>query len=454
MIKTLPTYLVLVSFVTLAACSGSGSDGESSQPETNSPSAEPPLVGNPTLESPLRLCSGECDFDLRDDFNNEPVDQSRAIPAFGDVQADQVFDTSFQKITHVGQIPITARNPNTYRVRHYYSKANHLNADESYAIFNTNNGANWVYNTASWEPVLELNLVSGDPEIHWHPTDPDIFYVVDFVLNESADNRAFYRYQISSNTKTLLRDFDQYENASGQHEGNMDIAGRKYAMIGDLPNGNRELLVYDVLDDSIVGPVPVTVSETGDWVSVSPSGVFVVAMGNNFTSVYDAATLDLLYRLPDGSYGHADICYLEDGREAMVFDGADYPLDDNDRTINAAVLATGELIKMGTISWTQTPHISCRNTELPGWALVTNSDRQDGAPTYNALLDELYWLKLDGSQSVRRIAHHHSNAVVDYFGEAHAVSNKDGSKIIFASNWHDRDNTLSYLIDLSAKKTN
>lgn len=416
---------------------------------------EPPIIANPVVTSPLVICDTLCDFNLRDDKDNAPVDFDRPIPQRLSLVTDPQFDTQIQKIVSPSQIPDNPNDPGaTERVRHYYAKANHLNADESYAIFFTNSGGTWIYETANWTPVQPLNLVSGDPEIHWHPTDPDIFYVVDFVLNDSFDNRAFYRYEISSGTKTLIRDFSQYDNASGQHEGNMDVSGRKYAMIGDYANGDRDLFVYDVIDDSMVGPVPVSVSETGDWVSISPSGVFVVAMGNNFITVYDASTLERLYSLPDGTYGHADICYMSDGREAVIFDGADYPMDPTHRTLNAAVLESGELIRVSTISWTQTPHISCRNTDLPGWALVSSYDRDDGEPPYNTLLDEIYWLKLDGSEDVRRIAHHMSDGNRNYFGEPHAVPNRDGSKIIFSSNWYDRDGEQSYLIDLTNLKTN
>lgn len=461
--------LISLLLCTLVACSGGGGDGNGNNDNAgggnggngdaggNPPTggnSEPPIIDNPVVRSELRICENLCDFNLRDDTNNAAIDFDRPVPARSQLVADPQFDTEIMKVAESSQIPDDPDDPGvTERVRHYYSKANHLNADESMAIFFTNSGGTWIYETANWTPVQSLSLVSGDPEIHWHPTDPDVFYVVDFVLNDSFDNRAIYRYQVSSNTKTLIRDFAQYENASGQHEGNMDISGRDYAMIGDLPNGDRELFVYDVIDDSIVGPVPISVSETGDWVSVSPSGTFVVAMGNNYITVFDAANLNRLYSLPDGTYGHADICYMSDGREAIVFDGADYPMDPSHRTINAAILESGELIRVGTISWTQTPHISCRNTDLPGWALVSSYDRNDGEPTYNTLLDEIYWLKLDGTEAVRRIAHHQSDGFRNYFGEAHAVPNRDGSKIIFSSNWYERDQELAYVIDLTNLKT-
>lgn len=463
---------LLFSFLiaTLVACSGGGGtdngggnaggggggDGGGGVTPPTGGNTEPPLIENPVVRSELVICASLCDFNLRDDTDNVPIDFERPIPVRGQLVADPQFDTQIMKVAESSQIPIDSEDPGeTERVRHYYSKANHLNADESYAIFFTNSGGTWIYETDNWTPVVSLELVSGDPEIHWHPTDPDIFYVMDFVINVSGDNRAMYRYEVSSNTKTLIRDFDQYINASGEHEGNMDNAGQYYAMIGDLADvedDDRELFVYDVINDSIVGPVPISVSESSDWVSVSPSGTFVVSMGNNYTTVFDASNLNRLYSLPNGTYGHADLCYLTDGREAMVFDGADYPMDPSHRTINAAVLESGELIRVGTISWTQTPHISCRNTELPGWALVSSFDRNDGDPTYNTLLDEIYWLKLDGSEDVRRVAHHQSDGFRNYFGEAHAVPNRDGSKIIFSSNWYERDQELAYLIDLTNLK--
>ena len=53
---------------------------------------------------------------------------------------------------------------------------------------------------------------------------------------------------------------------------------------------------------------------------------------------------------------------------------------------------------------------------------------------------EVFWLKIDGSQQVKRIAHHHSDLTIkndskDYFAEPHATSSWDGTVVLFASIW-------------------
>jgi hypothetical protein len=43
-------------------------------------------------------------------------------------------------------------------------------------------------------------------------------------------------------------------------------------------------------------------------------------------------------------------------------------------------------------------------------------------------------VKLDGSQTVERIAHLHTNRT-DYLTEAHAVPSPDGRRVLWASDW-------------------
>jgi hypothetical protein len=54
---------------------------------------------------------------------------------------------------------------------------------------------------------------------------------------------------------------------------------------------------------------------------------------------------------------------------------------------------------------------------------------------------EVFWLKMDGSGQVKRIAHHHSDQVAggsmgkDYFAEPHATASWDGTVVAFSSTW-------------------
>jgi hypothetical protein len=366
------------------------------------------------------------------------VRRAPALPPPAHLRAytDPVFGTTVTRITDIGQVP------NVQRIRHYYSKANPFNADDSRAVFFTSDGAALLYDTATWKPLTALKLRSSDPEIQWDPVDPNTFYYLDFAGN-SPDVRAMFRYDLRSDRGTLLRDFAEYDAARGLREGNFDAHGRYYAMVGGK-GARLEAFVYDVRADKVLRRLPVTLAMVDDWVSVTPSGKYVVMMGKDRSRVFDI-DLNHLRDLPKGSFGHADLCLRTDGTDVMVYDGADHQLDDN-RNINMADLTTGQVSRLVRIGWGTTPHVSCRNLDLPGWALIST---QGPDPKYPNRDFEVFWVKLDGSGEVRRVAHHHSDREKGgYFAEQHAVPNRRGTKILFASNWDGLAPIADYLVEL------
>jgi hypothetical protein len=348
---------------------------------------------------------------------------------------DPVFGTSIMRITDPSQVSGVSR------IRHYYSKINPFNADETRAVLFSSDGAKYLYDTTTWRPIKHLRISSSDPEIQWHPTDPSILYTLDFV-GDSWNVRGFYRYDIRNDKRTLVRDFREYQAVRGRLEGSTDKTGRYYAMFGYRKKVPAEAFVYDIVNDKVGNKIPVTERMAGDWVSVSPSGRYVVMMGD-ISRVFDI-NMKHIRDLPKGSFGHGDICQLADGTEALVYDGADHQLDRN-RNINIANLDTGKISIGVRIGWGSTPHVSCRNLDLPGWALISTQGPDRKYPNHDF---EIFWLRLDGSGEVRRVAHHHSSRKEGgYFAEQQAVTNRDGTKIMFASNWGDGP-IASYLIDL------
>jgi len=350
---------------------------------------------------------------------------------------DPAFDTCLMRVTQPSQWP------DETRIRHYYAKANPFNADNTRAILWGSNGAYILYDTKTWKPIRDLHIGAGDAEVSWHPTDPNIFYHLDMVDN--GEVRAFYRYDVKADAKKQMADFKEYITARGKLEGNLDAKGRYYAMVGRKSKEDNDLdaFVFDLEKNKVTARIPVTLKLVDDWISVTPSGKYVVMMGKDRTRVYDI-NLKPVVELPQGSYGHADLCTSPDGRDLMVYDGADHELDAN-RNINIADLTTGKVSIGMRIGWKTTPHVSCRNLDLPGWALISTQGPDGKYPNHDY---EILWLKLDGSGEVRRVAHHHSDREEGgYFAEQHAVPNRDGTMILFASNW-DGDVINEYLVDL------
>lgn len=359
-------------------------------------------------------------------------------PLFGVPARDPVFGTTVTRVTDPGQ------GASTKFIRHYYAKSDPFNADASLAVMHGSDGSVHLYDAAQWRPVQELKFRIGEPETHWHPSDPGLLYHLDSLPDRPA-GRGLYRYDVRRQQDRLLHAFDDHDRVSGLLEGNLDAQGRYLALVGEKA-GRREAFVYDLREDRITARLPVSEAMVADWISVSPSGRFVVMMGKDRSRVFDIG-LKLLRELPPGSFGHGDLCRLADGEEALVYDGADRQLDHN-RNINLAMLASGAERRLLRIGWKSTPHVSCRNLDMPGWALVST---QGPDPKYPVFDFEVLWLKLDGSGEVRRLAHHHSRRDKGgYFAEQHAVSDRSGERILFASNWDGTAAIADYLLQWRA----
>jgi hypothetical protein len=381
---------------------------------------------------------------FRTDKKVVPVSDEKRPPLHKEI-VDPSFGARITRVSDSNQVK------GVERLRHYYAKRNPFNADESRAVLISSDGYNWVYDTKTWEPIGYLPLQSSDAEVHWHPVDKDKIFLMDFGSNYNI-SRMFWL-NAATGKKTLLLDLEKegFISANGMMEGNPDRAMSVYAVAGKTQEDGKKMAMalVDINAGKIIAKKNVNPRWVNDWISVSPSGKYVVAMGKEHTRILDRQ-LKVIHTLPEGSYGHGDLCLTPSGREALVFDGADLQLN-GDRNINIAWLDSGEL-EIGTrIGWGATPHVSCRNFEFPGWALISTQGSDRGRSDYPNVDFEVFWLKLDGSGEVRRLAHHHSSREEGgYFAEQHAVTNRDGTKILFASNWGG-DEVNEYLIQLPKK---
>ena len=354
------------------------------------------------------------------------------------------FGATITRVTDISQIK------GAERIRHYYSKRNPFNADNSRAVLISSDGGHWLYDTRTWTPIRDLPVRSSDAELHWHPTDPERIFLVDFGTDYNI-SRMFWL-NVNTGKRTLILDMEKYgfKTAFGEMEGNPDRDMSVYAVAGKMQDGSTGMALVDINQGTVLAQKKVDPHWVDDWISVSPSGKYIVAMGKEHSRIFDRQ-LNLLHTLPEGSYGHGDLCQTASGREALVFDGADLQLSSG-RNINIAWLDNAKL-EIGTrIGWDATPHVSCRNLDFPGWALISTQGSDRWTQRYPNKNFEIFWLKLDGSGEIRRIAHHHSSREEGgYFAEQHAVPNRDGTLILFASNWGGKE-INDYLIQLPVKQ--
>jgi hypothetical protein len=213
-----------------------------------------------------------------------------------------------------------------------------------------------------------------------------------------------------------------------------------------------------------IGPVaaipPCGLKDDGDhrvtWVAVSPSSRYVVVhYRGDHLRVFDLdpATLAISARaMPADSplapgldpaagfvmgLGHSDMTLNPfDGNEDVI---VGQRRDDYPRVVGGVSLGSVVMVRLkdGRVASLTDPekeassfHVSARNFDRPGWVYVTFRPG-----TGKRFGDEIVAFKLDGSRSVERLGHTHSDAEKLYRAEPHAVPSRDGRRVVFASNW-------------------
>jgi hypothetical protein len=174
-----------------------------------------------------------------------------------------------------------------------------------------------------------------------------------------------------------------------------------------------------------------------DWISVSPSGKYIVinnrAKANNREGLsrYDInlnnhALLKYDYK---GTFysegGHGDIGYDQNNNEVVVEFLSGIGL------YSFNLEKPDELGKELLSSPYGGGHVCCRNTKRKGWCYITvNSDSNGNG------LKRIFALKLDGTGN-ENVENFTETYIDDKFGATFGGASPDGTKIIFNSNWDD-----------------
>jgi hypothetical protein len=193
-----------------------------------------------------------------------------------------------------------------------------------------------------------------------------------------------------------------------------------------------------------------------DFISISPSGKYVIVQyQGDHPRVFDVDP-DTLALSPHSMPSTAAECSDHDPAQGYIFDLGHpdmgfNPFDNNEEvmvgqlsdrcpsTVNGVDLGHVVMVRLrdGKVTSLTAPsneahpyHISMRNFDRPGWAYV--SYWSESGARFN---DEIIAVKLDGSQTIKRFAHTHTDTSSCYRCESHPVPSRDGKRVIFASSW-------------------
>ena len=344
--------------------------------------------------------------------------------------------------------------------RHHYSKDQPWNADQTLLALQNRAGGTpdlVILDGETYQPKFgRCAGMSGDDR--WHPSPAHARERI------AVPGSELMWFDVVSCTKTRSWTLPFSVSGLGAGEGNPSVDGRYVALF----NGSQ-MFVVDMDPQPPFAPYPnkrigpaVDLTTCGlsscsfDWVTVAPSGQYVVAqITSGPARVYDLdpATLALVPRPMPATYpgcggtaaagwiydlGHADLTLdpFDNSEDVMV---GKENCGNRGKVIGGRLIGKVVLVRVrdGVMTSLTDPtneadphHVSTRSYDRPGWAYVSYYP-QPGT----RFSDEIVAVKLDGSQAVERLAHMHSDFSGCYRCETHAVPSRDGLRVLWASNW-------------------
>ena len=301
-------------------------------------------------------------------------------------------------------------------------------------------GAALFLDGTTYQPLFSRGGPSGGGEWRLHPTLPDIAVY----LNSSG---AVGHWNVRTNTSTIqVPAVSGYtSNEFGPYEGNLSRDGRYLAAKAVRSSDGHVVARVIDIDGGTTGAV-IDLTGSGisslDWVSISAGGGYVVAFGtidgvSQLTKVWKRDGTAVGY-WQDNRLGHYDLGFDAAGNEVAFGAVASGTLAKRyiERRLDNGVVTT----LTGTVTsfnW----HAGDRGPS--GWGFASTND-----DTGAALDGEIYGIKLDGSGTVQRLAHHRANNV-DYDSAPFPTASPDGKRVVFASNWMSSSRPVqAYVVDV------
>ncbi len=372
-----------------------------------------------------------------------------ASPPVGEFYSDPIFGTKIKRITNSGK----AYTPN--------GEISYFNVDGSYFIA-TDDNAGWILDGHTGEKIKKLG--KGSFRAWWCRWSMQSKY--HFHKYEGNEIRL---YDFRDMSYELIHKFDEYESigpAGG--EGDISDDGRYWCLDGD----GKELFVYDLIDRVKYPVSSIPFGEIGgkskddiDYATVSPSGKYVIVFWVDRgyerykgSELYDRNWNFIRQLLPWSM--HSEMAYDDEGEEILVTKGA-FRFPEICRKCNfspgdciAVRLSDGSitlLLKAGY--WTYTQFSTCAGVNRKYVYAALETRGQDPTVRWWPYWGEIIEIPTDGSQRIRRLAHHRSRTLD---GSGHRFKyqpdlwvNRQGDKIIFKSNYGTEYSDL-YIFDLES----
>lgn len=376
----------------------------------------------------------------------------RSVPEAGKPFRDAHFQTTLMRVTQ-GK-----------GMRHEYSRFDPFSVDHSMIVLPlVESGDFRVYRTGTIPYDRRQNIAKefvGLEEPRWDPVNPNVLWgLKDFQI---------LKLDCSTDKATVIKDFskdptigrilkaesDLYRITTNQ-EGEASLDMRFWAL---LMQGTKEeyrqryIFTWDRMDDRVLGIYRLSPQDAEvDWVGMSPLGNWVLIGSDDGRGKHAGLTmadrgLKRFHKLAHAT-AHSDVGLDVNGKEVIVMqnNGTDHidliPIDWRTKPISDddAYSGTNHTALVRLFYSSEAPnglksgvHISCN---VPGWCVVS-AYTEPGEKEQNWLDRSIILVKLDpGHRRCYYLAKVH-NTTGAYWEGTQATITKDGSKVLWASNWN------------------
>ena len=381
----------------------------------------PPVVTPPPTVTPVPPTPG-----LIWGYDATPPSSDWARPPLGAVTTDPVYGSEVVRRTDA---------TGTRFDRNTYSRRQAENADGAYFMTYHGSATYRVYNRATNELVRETDIhPNGEPQ--WHPTNPALLrhvqgnnsFVGDLILLQTnvADGETVVIADLTSRIQARMPTADYLIDRA---EGSPSMDGNRYAwIVYDSTETPIGLVSYDLATDTILG-MTVGLNESAygrlDWVSMSPTGTYVMAGYEQGTLVYNADLTD--ERVVNLKADHSDIALDAFGRDAYVY--IDFSSGPDAGYLVSVDLESLDRVRIFRVygGANTSVHVSGKGFDKPGWVIVsTYNCKNPGAWT----CEKVMAVEMVENGRVLNLAHTY-NCGDSYWTETHAVVNRSFTRVYF-----------------------
>ncbi len=349
------------------------------------------------------------------------------LPAPGSTYVDPVFGTTVKRVSNSPAEPDAANGGAVYLrfISGEYSSMSPFNTDNSRLILQHDSYFGLYDGSGKYLNDLPFAIKAGS-EPRWSRTDTSVLYFV--------NNNQLKQYDVSTKVSRVVHTFSDYSLISGRGESDISADGDHFALAGD----GKFVFVYEISTDT-TGPVFDASGRSFDSLYITPNNNVVVSYYQPGTARYNGIELfdrDMNFqRQLARAIGHMDVTRDTNGDEILLWTNSG---DAGAICPNAVVkirLADARETCLISLDWSLAVHVSAPDTG--GWFFMETYAPSDPAPnseSWKLYTNEILQVKLDGT-AVRRLAHHRSRPFTSYNYGPRVSASRDGSRLIFNSNF-------------------